>query len=102
MEYLYNFGLDSTDIELIKQTASDEVYAELGLFQNIVMENIKYLRDFGINDYSRIVVKYPEIFLRDTESFKNVFSKFDREDLIEKVNKNIAVLKKMVDFVDSN
>lgn len=102
MEYLYNFGLDSTDIELIKQTASDEVYAELGLFQNIVMENIKYLRDFGITDYSRIVVKYPEIFLRDTESFKNVFSKFDREDLVEKVNKNIAVLKKMVDFVDSN
>jgi len=55
-----------------------------------------------IENYAQVVVKYPEIFLRDGESFKNIFSKFDKEDLINKVEKNPAVFKKMVDFIDNN
>ena len=102
MEYLYNFGLDSTDIEIIKENVSDDIYSDLTLLENIVIENIMYLKEFGITNYSQVIVKYPEIFLRDHESFKNVFSKFDREDLIQKVTKNVAVIKKMVDYVDNN
>ena len=51
---------------------------------------------------SQVIVKYPEIFLRDAESFRNIFSKFDKDDLIQKVSKNVAVIKKMVDYVDNN
>jgi len=102
MEYLYNFGLDKNDIEEIKMNVDEEIFSDLFLFQNIVIENIQFLKDFGITNYSQVIVKYPEIFLRDAESFKNVFSKFDREDLIVKIQKNVAVIKKMVDFVDNN
>jgi len=102
MEYLYNFGLDSTDVDIIRSNVSDELFSDLTFFENLVIENITYLKDFGVNNYSKIIVKYPEIFLRDTDSFKNVLSKFDKEDLIQKVAKNAAVFKKMVDYVDEN
>ena len=34
MEYLYNFGLDDSDIEKIKENTSDEVYSDLTLFDH--------------------------------------------------------------------
>lgn len=102
LTYLYDYGLDSQDLEAIKETASETTYAELSLMNGIVGENIKYMKDFGVTNYTKVVVKYPDIFIRDAESFRNVFSKFDKDDLIAKVLKNPAVFKKMVDFVDNN
>ncbi len=102
LEYLYNFGLDSRDVEEIAEYIDEEVYTELGLFEGLVIENIRYMKDFGVSNYAQVVLKFPDIFLRDAESFKNIFSKFDHDDLIQKVEKNPAVFKKMVEFVDNN
>lgn len=102
LEYLYNYGIDANDLDEIKEKTSESEYSELSLFEGIVKENIEYMRDFGVTNYSQVIVKFPSIFLRDSESFKNVFSKFDKDDLIAKVEKNAAVFKKMVDFVDNN
>jgi len=102
LTYLYDFGLDSRDLEELRDNVDDKVYSELTLFEGIVSDNIKYMKEFGVSNYTQVILKYPEIFLRDAESFKNVFSKFDREDLIQKVEKNPAVFKKMVEFVDNN
>ena len=102
MDFLYDFGLDSTDVEILKAGTTDEIYSELTFFKNLVKENINYLKDFGVANYTQVIVKYPEIFIRDTESFKNVLAKFDKQDLIDKVAKNAAVIKKMVDYVDNN
>lgn len=102
LTYLYDCGLDSTDLDVLKENSSEETYSEFCLFQGIVSENINYMKSFGVSNYVQVVVKYPDIFLRDAESFKNVFSKFDKDDLIAKVAKNPAVFKKMVEFVDNN
>lgn len=102
LEYLYDYGLDSRDLESIQDNVNSNTYSELSLFEGIVCENIKYMKEFGIDNFSQVVIRFPEIFLRDLESFKNVFSKFDRDDLIAKVEKNPNVFKKMVDFVDNN
>lgn len=102
LEYLYNFGLDANDLETIKDNTDDKIYSELTLFSGLVKDNVSYMKEFGVGNIAQVIVKYPEIFLRDLESFKNVFSKFDKDDLIEKVEKNPAVFKKMVEFVDNN
>lgn len=102
LEYLFDFGLDSTDVEEIRENVEDNTYSELTLFTGLVSDNIRYMKDFGVSNYTKVIVKYPDIFLRDCESFKNIFSKFDKDDLIKKVEKNPAVFKKMVEFVDNN
>lgn len=102
MKYLYNFGLDQNDIDEMKMNLSEDIYSDLTLFENLVISNIMYLRDFGVTNYTEVIKSYPEIFLRDEESFQNVLTKFDKQDLIQKVAKNAAVIKKMVNFVDNN
>lgn len=102
MEYLYNFGLDSTDLDIIRDNVSEDIYSDLTFFENLVVKNIQTLKEFGVTNYSQVIIKYPEIFLRDEESFNGVLAKFDKEDLIQKVAKNVAVFKKMVDYVDNN
>lgn len=102
LEYLYDYGLDTTDVENIRKNVDEKLYSELSLFSGIVSQNVKYMKDFGVSNYAKVVVGYPAIFLRDEESFRNVFSKFDKDDLIQKVEKNPAVFNKMVEFVDNN
>lgn len=102
LDYLYSIGLDAKDVESLKENTDDKLFSELSLFEPIVLDNIKYMKDFGVSNYVDVITKYPGIFLRDSESFKNIFSKFDKEDLIQKVAKNPAVFKKMVEFVDNN
>ena len=102
MDYLNNFGLDVNDINTIKENVSDDVYSDLTAFRKIVEKNIEFLKEFGVTNFKDVVIKYPDIFLRDAESFRNVFTKFDKDDLISKVEKNPAVIKKMVEFVDKN
>lgn len=102
LKYLYDFGIDSQDLEKLKDNADDRTFSEMSLFEGIVKENVQYMKDFGVSNYAQVVIKYPEIFLRDGDSFKNIFSKFDKDDLIQKVEKNPAVFKKMVEFVDNN
>lgn len=102
MDYLNNFGLDTNDINTIKENVSDDVFSDLTAFRKIVEKNIEFLKEFGVTNFKDVVIKYPDIFLRDAESFRNVFTKFDKDDLISKVEKNPAVIKKMVEFVDKN
>ena len=102
LTYLCDFGLDSRDLDSLKENVDERTFSELTLFEGLVKENLQFMKDFGLNNYIQVVVKYPEIFLRDAESFRNIFSKFDRDDLLQKVEKNVAVFKKMVDFVDNN
>ncbi len=102
LTYLYDFGLNSRDLDSLKENVDERTFSELTLFEGLVKENLQFMKDFGLNNYIQVVVKYPEIFLRDAESFRNIFSKFDRDDLLQKVEKNVAVFKKMVDFVDNN
>lgn len=102
MEYLYEFNLDNTDIDIMTENLDADTYSDLTLFKNLIRDNVRFLQDFGIKNYNKILVRYPDIFLRDTSSLENVLSKFDKDDLIAKVENNPAVLKKMVDFVDNN
>ena len=102
MEFLNELGLDNTDIEIMTEALDDNIYSDMTLLKNLIKENVTFLQDFGIKNCNKIIVKYPEIFLRDTSSLENVLSKFDKEDLIQKVDNNPAVFKKMVDFVDNN
>ncbi len=102
MGFLYKFGFTDEEINSLKETLSKDMYSEMAFLNKIVSENLDYLKSFGVTNYSQVFVKYPEIFMRDPESFKNVLGKFDKADLIDKVLKNPAVIKKMVDYVDNN
>ena len=91
--YLKELGFNEELIELMKNNLPDLAIKRLQEERNTVMTNVKYLKDLGINNYVDAFVKFYNMFLMDPVSFDDIFSKYDREDLIAKLEKNIAIME---------
>lgn len=85
-EYL-NFSEE--DIDFIKENNLDLVIDKLLIKKDLVESNINFLEDYGISNAREIFVKYAEIFLQEPTIFKNIFTKYKKDDLIERLRDNI-------------
>ena len=52
-----------------------------------------YLKELGISNYVDAFVRFYNMFLLEPSAFDEIFSKYDREDLIAKLEKNIAIME---------
>ena len=77
----------------VKSIIPEELKKDLEYNQDLVQENIKYIRDLGIENYQEIFKLYYPMFLMDTSNFQDIFNKYEKADLIDKINKNIAIIE---------
>ena len=61
--------------------------------KKLVAANLKYLMDLGVKNYREIFLEYYDLFLLDNSNFIGIFNKYDREDLIDKLEKNVAIIE---------
>ena len=61
--------------------------------ENLVKVNLEYLKNLGIETYKEIFINYPDMFLMDASNFEESFSKYDKAELIEKLNANFKMVK---------
>ena len=47
----------------------------------------------GVRNYKEIFIKFYDMFLMDNSNFMNVFNKYDREDLVEKLDRNADIVE---------
>lgn len=93
MSYLSELGFEDSVIKLLKDTLPVSTIEILEKEKKIVVANISYLIDLGINNYQDAFVKFYNMFLLDEKSFDEIFNKYDKEDLIIKLEKNIAIME---------
>ena len=79
--------------EDISNIISKEIRQDLENNSNVVKTNIEYLKDLGIENYDEVFKTYYPIFLMDPSNFQAIFNKYDIEDLIDKIKKNIAIIE---------
>lgn len=79
--------------EDISSIIPDELKTDLENNEDLVKANLSYLKSLGIENYQDIFKTYYPIFLMDNSNFQEVFSKYDVSDLIDKINKNIAIIE---------
>lgn len=77
----------------IRNIIPEELKRDLEYNQDLVQENIRYLRDLGIENYQEIFKLYYPMFLMDASNFQDIFNKYEKADLIDKINKNIAIIE---------
>lgn len=77
----------------IKNNIPDELKRDLEYNQDLVQENIRFLRELGIENYQEIFKLYYPMFLMDASNFQEIFNKYEKADLIDKINKNIAIIE---------
>ena len=91
MNYLEKIGFTSDDITMIKNSTTTVIFNLLNEQKKVVSANILYLKKLNIKNYKEIFIKYSDLFLMDNSNFIEIFSKYDQEDLIEKLNDNVDI-----------
>ena len=79
--------------EDISSVISDELRQDLEKNTDLVKANINYLKELGVENVNEIFKTYYPMFLMDTSNFQNIFNKYDISDLIDKINKNMAIIE---------
>ena len=95
MSFLEEYGFDKDDIQEFVDGTPKKITDVITKNMPLVKENLGYIKGLGINTYKEIFINYPDMFLMDASNFSEMFSKYNTEELIEKLNANF----KMVEYL---
>ena len=92
MKYLLDLGFNEETVNILNKNIPALAIEILDKKEELVTTNIKYLIDLGVSNYVDAFVKFYNMFLMENKDFDEIFSKYDREDLVAKLEKNVAIL----------
>lgn len=93
MKFLESYGISKEEVKKFENNTADVMLETIMNNKKLVKSNIQYLVDLGVKNLYEIFVNYYELFLIDHSNFESIFNKYDREDLIEKLVKNVAIIE---------
>ncbi|MBQ6841440.1 MAG: hypothetical protein IJO63_04935 [Bacilli bacterium] len=93
MKFLEKLNFSKDDIAEIEDSTPEKLLELIKMQKKLVTENITFLRELGVTNYQEIFIRYYDMFLMDNSNFKDIFSKYERDDLISKLNKNINIVE---------
>ena len=89
MKFLEKFGFKKEDIEALKENSTSSLIKELEAHKKLVSKNLEYLSNMGVTNLIEIFTHYHDMFLMDNSNFIEIFNKYDQQDLIEKIDRNV-------------
>lgn len=93
MMYLKKIGFNDETINILEESLPNRALKTLEDEKEKVTTNINFLKELGVNNYTEAFVNFYNMFLLDNDVFSEIFSKYDREDLISKLEKNVAIME---------
>lgn len=93
MKFLEKYGFNKEDIADFLNNSPKKFIDAIKDNKKLVKKNIEYLKDLGVENYQRIFLEYYDMFLMDHSNFVEIFSKYEPDDLLEKLKKNIKVVE---------
>lgn len=93
MKYLLDLGFNEETVNILNKNIPALAIEILNKKEELVTTNIKYLIDLGVSNYVDAFVKFYNMFLMENKDFDEIFSKYDREDLVAKLEKNVAIME---------
>ena len=91
--YLKELGFNEDIINTMSENIPALAVEKIVENEEIVTTNIKYLIELGVTNYVDAFVRFYNMFLIDNQTFDEIFSKYDREDLVAKLEKNVAIME---------
>ena len=93
MKFLVDLGFDDKDIDEVESHTTKILLKELKNGKELVTVNINFLKDIGVTNYKEVVINYSDMFLMDPSNFKSIFLKYDKDDLVDKIAKNVTIIE---------
>ncbi len=93
MKFLTELGFEEKMIRQIEKNIPKLIKEQITNTKSTVIENIKFIKGLGIKNYQDAFKLYYDMFLMDSNDFKEIFAKYETEDLIGKIETNIAIIE---------
>lgn len=93
MKFLENLDFTKDEIAELTDNTPEKLLEVIKTQKKLVSENINFLKELGVTNYQQIFIRFYDMFLMDNSNFKEVFSRYEKEDLIAKLNKNINIVE---------
>ena len=93
MKFLIDLGFDPKMVSDIENNMPQNIKTKIIDYQTIVIDNINYLKKIGVTNYIDAFNGYYDMFLIDSTNFQEIFDKYDREDLVEKLKNNLSIIE---------
>lgn len=93
MKFLEEYGFVSEDIKEVLDNTPNKIKEVLEKEENLVRKNLEYVKNLGVATYKEIFINYPDMFLMDASNFEEQFAKYDKVELITKLNSNFKMVK---------
>lgn len=93
MNFLLDYGFSEEEIKVFSTNIPPLLHEQLLNYCQLVMENINYLKSMSVENYKEVFIKFYDMFLMDHSNFMNVFNKYEKEDLVEKINENADIVE---------
>ncbi len=92
LNYLKRYNLSNGKIDYIKSVLNLEVINNLINMKDVIIENLDFLKEFGIEDFTELIINRPDLLLLTTSKLEQKLSKLDRDFLLHIFNKSIGDL----------
>lgn len=93
MKFLEKYDFNKEEIADFLNNSPKRLIDAIKNNKKLVCENIDYLRELGVTNYQEIFLEYYDMFLIDHSNFVDIFAKYEADDLIEKLKKNIRIVE---------
>lgn len=93
MKYLDKMGFTKDEIEELNNCVPELMLEKLKEQKKLILINLSFLKELGVTNYKRVFINYYEIFLMDNSNFMAIFNQYDRDDLVDKIQKDISVVE---------
>lgn len=93
MKFLENYDFTKEEINSFTKNVPLKVVDLLKEQKKQVKSNLDYLKELGIVNYKEVFKNFYEMFLIEDSNFREIFEKYDRDDLIDKIAKNINIVE---------
>lgn len=93
MKFLEKLDFSKDEINTICENTPEKLLEVIKSQKKLVTANITFLKDLGVTNYQAIFIRFYDMFLMDNSNFKEVFNKYEKDDLIAKLNKNINIVE---------
>lgn len=93
MDFLNNVGYFDDEILNLSMSIPSLIKENIIKQNKLVLANLLHIKNLGIENYKDVFEKHYEIFLLDHSTFISVFEKYDKEDLIKYLKKDVDVLE---------
>ena len=92
MNYLEKYGFTTEEISNLEKMIPNKITESLISNYKLVCQNLTYLKELGVTNLKEIFIKYYDMFLMDYSNFTSIFKKYDAQDLVEKLQKNVEII----------